>query len=131
MGAQELSLVNQLDADLALAMSLSQEGERSQQRNEGRVASTRARDDTRGRATTETRDLTATYIRQLPRWECTDRSRLSAENESCVICFEDFVVGAKMLTLPCAHSFHAACVCEWLNKHTSCPSCQMDVRQNV
>lgn len=46
---------------------------------------------------------------------------------NCTICLEDFEGGQKMRTLPCFHSFHAACVEEWLGKSRACPNCQFDI----
>lgn len=43
----------------------------------------------------------------------------------CAICLEEFQVGDKSRDLLCKHSFHSACVDEWLiTKHRSCPVCR-------
>ena len=48
--------------------------------------------------------------------------------EGCVICLEDFAVGVQVLTLPCAHVFHAACADKWLEHSAVCPLCKYNLK---
>jgi hypothetical protein len=41
------------------------------------------------------------------------------------VCIEAFENGELLRTLPtCEHSFHKACIDEWLTAHTTCPNCR-------
>ncbi|KAK0550312.1 hypothetical protein OC846_003022 [Tilletia horrida] len=42
-------------------------------------------------------------------------------NKECVICMEDFVVGAAIARLPCLCYFHRACIDSWFKKGRACP----------
>ena len=56
------------------------------------------------------------------RWE----SGVGAKQDaSCSVCIEAFENGELLRTLPtCEHSFHKACIDEWLTAHTTCPNCR-------
>ncbi|XP_059664315.1 RING-H2 finger protein ATL78-like [Cornus florida] len=46
------------------------------------------------------------------------------DNE-CVICLSEFTHGECVRVLPkCNHGFHVRCIDEWLNSHSSCPTCR-------
>merc|ERR1711964_395026 len=67
--------------------------------------------------------------------------------EECVICFEEFCffsVEKQMLYKKTSedirelhkhkdvqHRFHAKCIDKWLSEHTTCPSCQEDVKEEA
>ena len=53
--------------------------------------------------------------------------KLGCEN-SCSVCKEDFVIGNKMMDLPCKHYFHEECLMPWLNQHDSCPICRFELK---
>ena len=49
--------------------------------------------------------------------------------QGCVICLEEFTAaGGEVLTLPCAHIFHALCAERWFEQSTCCPLCKFDLR---
>jgi len=49
-------------------------------------------------------------------------------NESCAICLDDFVEGARIKVLPCKHGFHASCIDPWLNERSDlCPICKTSI----
>eukprot|EP00474_Spongospora_subterranea_P000222 CRZ00680.1 hypothetical protein [Spongospora subterranea] len=50
-----------------------------------------------------------------------------ASVSSCAVCFEDFVVGSKALTLPCDHFFHRSCILPWLERQNTCPLCRYEL----
>ncbi|CEO95729.1 RING-type domain-containing protein [Plasmodiophora brassicae] len=52
----------------------------------------------------------------------------STERTSCIVCLLDFEEGDEVKLLPCLHAFHAACISEWFQQHSTCPICQQDVR---
>eukprot|EP00047_Mylnosiga_fluctuans_P009863 m.13474 g.13474 ORF g.13474 m.13474 type:complete len:135 (+) comp2831_c0_seq2:16-420(+) len=41
----------------------------------------------------------------------------------CTICMGDYRVGSEVRFLPCLHSFHRACIDDWLIKTPACPIC--------
>lgn len=41
----------------------------------------------------------------------------------CVICMIEFVVGDAVRYLPCMHTYHMACIDDWLMRSLTCPSC--------
>lgn len=49
----------------------------------------------------------------------------------CSVCLCDAEDGDAMRTLPCAHSYHAACIDKWLGEHATCPVCKHDVREGL
>ena len=47
---------------------------------------------------------------------------------TCSVCKEDFIIGNKMMDLPCNHYFHEECLMPWLNQHDSCPICRFELK---
>jgi hypothetical protein len=60
-------------------------------------------------------------------WTVDDVSKLPEELRSCCVCLEDVCVGNHVRTLPCLHTFHAACAEEWLQKKKVCPLCNFPI----
>lgn len=57
--------------------------------------------------------------------------------EQCAVCMDDFDDAAAAenrrpddayLQLPCSHTFHRACLSDWLLKSLTCPTCRQEVR---
>ncbi|CAE1250294.1 RNF103 [Acanthosepion pharaonis] len=47
------------------------------------------------------------------------------EASQCVICLENFTIGAEICGLPCAHCFHEHCILPWLYRVShACPMCR-------
>lgn len=44
--------------------------------------------------------------------------------ETCQICIDDFKQGIMVVCLPCLHKFHEKCILDWIDKASTCPSCQ-------
>jgi hypothetical protein len=42
----------------------------------------------------------------------------------CPICLERFQWGESIITLPCRHKFHQACIEEWSSRARTCPACR-------
>jgi hypothetical protein len=58
----------------------------------------------------------------------------SGDETICTICHvdlegEDAVGDTGVLRLPCSHSFHGECLREWLQHHSQCPMCRLELRQ--
>ncbi|RKP39428.1 hypothetical protein BJ085DRAFT_27431 [Dimargaris cristalligena] len=54
-------------------------------------------------------------------------SRGSQAIPPCSICLDDFEPDQQIRILPCHHTFHTACIDQWLTtKHSRCPLCKMD-----
>lgn len=41
----------------------------------------------------------------------------------CIICMYDLKVGDEVRYLPCLHTYHRACIDEWLMRSFTCPTC--------
>ena len=54
-----------------------------------------------------------------------------SEVPCCSVCLCDAEDGDAMRTLPCAHSYHAACIDRWLGLKGTCPVCKRDVREGL
>jgi Ring finger domain len=51
-----------------------------------------------------------------------------SSQKECSVCLEKLVLmEANILTLPCDHLFHKACIVTWLEKHTTCPVCRFEL----
>jgi len=51
---------------------------------------------------------------------------------SCSICLEDFVIGEKLIKLPCTHYFHPDCIKPWLTeRQPTCPLCKANVKSDI
>eukprot|EP00434_Breviolum_minutum_P039181 symbB.v1.2.034783.t2/scaffold4552.1/size38125/3 len=46
--------------------------------------------------------------------------------EDCAVCFEVLGEACPVRKLSCGHSFHHACIAEWLLRRASCPLCKSD-----
>jgi DNA-directed RNA polymerase subunit RPC12/RpoP len=68
-------------------------------------------------------------INKLKKYVLSEESlnKFGCEN-SCSVCKEDFVIGNKMMDLPCKHYFHEECLMPWLNQHDSCPICRYELK---
>lgn len=45
----------------------------------------------------------------------------------CAICHEDYILGQRVLELPCGHFFCGDCGRQWLRRNSSCPVCRTEV----
>jgi len=56
------------------------------------------------------------------------RSRVAdrSTGQQCPICFED-IMESNVAVLPCAHTFHEACIGRWTRQNASCPVCRFDL----
>ncbi|KAG0512490.1 hypothetical protein BDA96_10G018300 [Sorghum bicolor] len=48
-------------------------------------------------------------------------------HEDCPICLSTFRSRETMITLPCRHHYHAACVTKWLKVNKTCPVCKYEL----
>ena len=50
------------------------------------------------------------------------------EQKNCSICLEDFVVGDKIIYLPCFHYYHSKCIEKWMHNSDKCPLCNNEIK---
>ena len=50
------------------------------------------------------------------------------EQKNCSICLEDFVVGDKIIYLPCFHYYHSKCIDTWVKNSDKCPLCNNEIK---
>ncbi|KAK9290102.1 hypothetical protein L1049_008266 [Liquidambar formosana] len=49
------------------------------------------------------------------------------KNYQCSVCLEDFEIGDEAKEMPCKHKFHSGCILPWLELHSSCPVCRLQI----
>eukprot|EP01083_Nonionella_stella_P080482 221210_1 len=58
---------------------------------------------------------------------------LISDNKSatyeCSVCMDSFEKGAKIMTLPCFHRFHASCITKWFKTSDICPICRHPIHK--
>lgn len=69
---------------------------------------------------TVTHGASAAVVESLPKKTITE----ACQKGDCCICMSDFEVGDEVVSMPCGHSYHDACLKEWLKTHNSCPVCR-------
>jgi hypothetical protein len=77
--------------------------------------------------------LTEADIRQWIVAPSSGASDGSGDETICTICHvnlegEDAVGDTSVLRLPCSHSFHGECLKVWLQHHSQCPMCRLELR---
>eukprot|EP00547_Thalassionema_nitzschioides_P017661 CAMPEP_0194251594 /NCGR_PEP_ID=MMETSP0158-20130606/25710_1 /TAXON_ID=33649 /ORGANISM="Thalassionema nitzschioides, Strain L26-B" /LENGTH=346 /DNA_ID=CAMNT_0038988769 /DNA_START=169 /DNA_END=1209 /DNA_ORIENTATION=- len=45
----------------------------------------------------------------------------------CPICIEEYEADEDLRQLPCHHKFHTECIVPWLERHSVCPMCKVEV----
>ena len=71
--------------------------------------------------------------REHPSEEDEKAAEISSEGElerddECPVCADEFEAGDQIVTLPdCRHTFHAACVFQWLELQSNCPMCRSSI----
>lgn len=53
-----------------------------------------------------------------------DISKKSEDQEGCAICHQEYQADEIISTLLCKHSYHEACIEEWLSHKKECPICR-------
>ncbi|KZV31836.1 hypothetical protein F511_25949 [Dorcoceras hygrometricum] len=53
------------------------------------------------------------------------------EEQSCLICLEDFDLGCQVVSMPCSHVFHEECIKTWLKSSHYCPLCRFEMPTKV
>ena len=68
-------------------------------------------------------------IKKLDKYILTkDKLKNFGPENTCSVCKEDFIIGNKMMDLPCKHYFHEECLMPWLKQHDSCPICRFELK---
>eukprot|EP01080_Neovahlkampfia_damariscottae_P010760 gene10760-3379_t len=53
--------------------------------------------------------------------------KIPQDDDSCVICCEDFQKNEIVRKLPCMHLFHCECIDKWFDQSKNCPLCKKDI----
>jgi len=64
------------------------------------------------------------FVSQVFRYKPNSRHEVDA---ICSICLSDYESSDSVRALPCLHKFHAACIEQWLQGHSTCPLCKIDL----
>ncbi|CAH8253099.1 unnamed protein product [Arabidopsis lyrata] len=48
-------------------------------------------------------------------------------SDICTICFTEFKMGERIVTLPCGHEFDNSCILEWFATNHVCPLCRFEL----
>jgi hypothetical protein len=51
-------------------------------------------------------------------------SKEKEEKSTCLVCYDDFEGGDKVLYLPCMDFFHHKCIVRWFEESSQCPKCR-------
>lgn len=98
---------------ILMALQLSDEAEN------GDDASASVEDDPEIRA--------AEVLSKLQRIPWAQACNEGCDEVECPMCLEEYVSGEEVLSLPCKHVFHEACLSPWLIKSLQCPMCKQDL----
>ncbi|KAI4291521.1 hypothetical protein PAPHI01_0795 [Pancytospora philotis] len=52
------------------------------------------------------------------------KDNISDGNYICIICFDSYAPGNRVVFLPCRHHFHIGCICVWFRTQKMCPLCR-------
>lgn len=67
-------------------------------------------------------------VRQLEATETRLRQALAEQTPECAICLEAMPSRSACRTLTCKHTFHKACITNWLKQKNTCPTCRAPVK---
>ncbi|KAI3712482.1 hypothetical protein L1987_71039 [Smallanthus sonchifolius] len=76
---------------------------------------------------TESRGLSADSIASLRSVIYNTQNSQNGSSETCVICRLDYEDGDNLILLSCKHSYHSACITNWLQINKVCPVCSTEV----
>lgn len=76
--------------------------------------------------------LSSQVVSMLPQEVITEKmlQTLSSENQSCLICLQQFQEGEMSTFLPCLHHFHYIECVKWFEFNNICPICRTDVEEH-
>ncbi|KAK9804332.1 hypothetical protein WJX72_007498 [[Myrmecia] bisecta] len=75
--------------------------------------------------------LTKEQLERLPTFTIPPDAQAVEEGElECAIC-QDTMVGREVALLPCGHVFDQGCVREWLSQKATCPTCRLEVTEEL
>ncbi|KAG6505883.1 hypothetical protein ZIOFF_031193 [Zingiber officinale] len=69
----------------------------------------------------------ASVVQQLERVVFGEAANGRCRETSCAICIDDFEATSVLSVMPCGHSFHSACLDEWLVRSNLCPLCRFSL----
>lgn len=54
------------------------------------------------------------------------KNKIEKNDDTCSICFSDFVKNSVVMEIKCGHFFHKKCIKPWLTRDRKCPLCRND-----
>ncbi|PIA60934.1 hypothetical protein AQUCO_00300448v1 [Aquilegia coerulea] len=48
----------------------------------------------------------------------------NSKEESCSVCYQEFLMAEDVTLMPCSHIFHNNCIGRWLEMTNTCPMCR-------
>jgi hypothetical protein len=63
-------------------------------------------------------------LNKIPTFKFTPQIDIQAEDATCAICTNVYVLNEELRKLPCGHHFHRECVDKWVTLRANCPYCR-------
>ena len=60
--------------------------------------------------------------------ELTENMLEKGRQKNCSICLENYLVGDKIVYLPCFHFYHTKCIQTWVKSSDKCPLCNVEIK---
>lgn len=51
--------------------------------------------------------------------------KINEQDNKCLVCQDEYIIGNEVRRLPCTHFFHKDCVDCWLKDNSNCPICRL------
>ena len=60
--------------------------------------------------------------------ELTKNMLEKGHQKNCSICLENYLIGDKIVYLPCFHFYHTKCIQTWMKSSDKCPLCNVEIK---
>lgn len=69
-------------------------------------------------------------LKNLASFTIKNKDEPSTTDLDCTICQED-LCQQTVASLPCGHVFHKKCICTWLRRKATCPTCRLELTEEM